>query len=99
MHDKDLLQDFFLKGPVVDQVVDLWSYKHTQGCLQYMALYMIRIISCGHDDNDKHYPEIRASPGGNIHRIGSLGIRLGRHTHAPGSSNVICCCNGSVRLN
>ena len=33
-------------------------------------------------------------------RAGSLGIRSGRHAHAPGSSSsASCCCNGSVGLN
>ena len=40
-----------------------------------------------------HYPETRASPGGYLHRAGSLGIRSGRHAHAPGINS----CNGNTR--
>ena len=47
-----------------------------------------------------HCRKTGASPGGYLHRTGSLGIRSGRHANAPGSSSSVSCyCNGSVGLN
>ena len=38
-----------------------------------------------------HCPETKASPSGYLRHTGSLGIRSGRHAHAPGSSSSVSC--------